>query len=162
MHNLRAQFYVWFYGQHPVVANLLTGLSSVALLALLVRAWKGKWEPGSAQFGLKFSLLVTISLLVSPHLNLHDLSCLLLPGLLIGQISVQDVGTASSVRWLRPATWLFGFPLMLASLGVSGWVPMHLSVWGMVGIVCLLIQTLKQSSGALRWEAAPDAVSRES
>ena len=162
MHNLRAQFYVWLYGQHPFMANLLTGLSSVALLTLLVRAWKGEWGPGSAQFGLKFSLLVTSSLLVSPHLNLHDLSCLLLPGLLIGQISDQEVGTASSVRRLRRAMWLVGFPFMLASLVVSGWVPIHLSVWGMVGIVFLLIQTLKQSGGALKWETTPDAASCES
>lgn len=161
MHNLRAQFYVWLYSQHLVVANLLTGLSSVALLFVLVRAWKGEWKPGSAEFGLKFSLLVTISLLVSPHLNLHDLSCLLLPGLLIGQISDQEIGTSSSVRRLRRATWLVGFPLMLASLVVSGWVPIHLSVWGMVGIVFLLIQTLKQSGGALKWETAPDAGFRQ-
>jgi Glycosyltransferase family 87 len=162
MHNLRAQFYVWLYGQHPVLANLLTGLASVALLALLVRAWRGEWEPGTAHFGLKFSLLVTISILVSPHLNLHDLSCLLLPGILIGQISDQDVATASSVRRLRRATWLFGFPLVLASLSVSGWLSIHLSVCGMVGIVFLLIQTLKQSGGGLKWETVPEVLSRES
>jgi hypothetical protein len=157
MHNLRAQFYVWFYSQNPSLANLLTGLSSVVLLAVLARAWKGEWKPGTAQFGLKFSLLVTISLLVSPHLNLHDLSCLLLPGLLIGQISDQNVDTRSTVRWLRRATWLFGFPLMLASLVVSGWLPIYLSVWGMVGVVFLLSHTLSQCGEALRWETEPAA-----
>jgi Glycosyltransferase family 87 len=162
MHNLRAQFYVWLYAQYPFVANVLTGLSSVVLLVLLVRAWNGDWKPGSAEFGLKFSLLVTISLLVSPHLNLHDLTCLLLPGLLIGQISDQDVETSSSVRWLRWAAWLVGFPLILGSLVVSTWVPIHLSVWGIIGMVFLLIQTLKQSRGVLRWETATDVASCES
>lgn len=162
MHNVRAQFYIWFYGQHPFLANLLTGLASVALLALLVRFWKGEWRPGSARFGLKFSLLVTISLLVSPHLNLHDLSCLLLPGLLIGQISDQDVGTSSSVRRLRWAAWLVGFPVMLGWLIVSTWVPIHLSVWGMIGMVYLLLQMLNRSGESLRWKTTPDAGFRQS
>ena len=161
MHNLRAQFYVWFYQDHPGVANVLTGLASVVLLALLLRSWKGEWDPGSARFGLKFSLLVTVSLLVSPHLNLHDLSCLLLPGLLIGQISDQDAGTGSAFRRLRWGTWLVGYPLMLASLVVSGWVPIHLSVWGMIVIVLLLIQTLKQDCGAPKWKAESAAITRE-
>jgi hypothetical protein len=155
MHNLRAQFYIWFYSQHPVVANLLTGLSSVALLALLVRVWKAEWEPESARFGMKFSALVTISLLVSPHLNLHDLSCLLLPALLIGQIS--DQGASSSVRRLQRATWLVGFPLILASLVVSTWVPIQLSVWGMMGMVFLLFRALNETGESLNWKPTPTA-----
>jgi hypothetical protein len=155
MHNLRAQFYIWFYSQHPVVANLLTGLSSVALLALLVRVWKAEWEPESARFGMKFSALVTISLLVSPHLNLHDLSCLLLPALLIGQIS--DQGASSSVRRLQRATWLVGFPLILASLAVSTWVPIQLSVWGMMGMVFLLFRALNETGESLNWKPTPTA-----
>jgi len=155
MHNLRAQFYIWFYSQHPVVANLLTGLSSVALLALLVRVWKAEWEPESARFGMKFSALVTISLLVSPHLNLHDLSCLLLPALLIGQIS--DQGASSSVRRLQRATWLVGFPLILASLAVSTWVPIQLSVWGMMGMIFLLFRALNETGESLNWKPTPTA-----
>jgi len=155
MHNLRAQFYIWFYSQHPVVANLLTGLSSVALLALLLRVWKAEWEPESARFGMKFSALVTISLLVSPHLNLHDLSCLLLPALLIGQIS--DQGASSSVRRLQRATWLVGFPLILASLVVSTWVPIQLSVWGMMGMVFLLFRALNETGESLNWKPTPTA-----
>jgi len=155
MHNLRAQFYIWFYSRHPVVANLLTGLSSVTLLALLVRVWKAEWEPESARFGMKFSALVTISLLVSPHLNLHDLSCLLLPALLIGQIS--DQGTSSSVRRLQRATWLVGFPLILASLVVSTWVPIQPSVWGMIVIVFLLFRALNETGESLNWKPTPTA-----
>lgn len=154
MHNLRAQFYLWLYGQHPFLANLLTGLASVALLVLLVKAWKGEWRPGSARFGLKFSLLVTISLLVSPHLNLHDLSCLVLPGLLIGQIS--DQGNLSSIRWLQRAAWLVGFPIILVSLVVSTWVPIQLSVWGIVGVVVFLIHALNHSSERLKWRTTPE------
>jgi hypothetical protein len=161
MHNLRAQFYIWWYGHHPFVANAMTALGSVTLLILLVRNWRGKWNPGSAEFGLKFSLLVTISLLVSPHLNLHDLSCLLLPGLLIAQVSEREAGSASSVRTLRRGTWVVGYPLMLASLVVSGWVPLHLSVWGMIGLVFLLVQSLKRNGGKLEWETGSIAASRQ-
>jgi len=152
MHNLRGQFYVWFHGKYPSAANALTGLCSVVLLALLVRAWKGKWEPGGARFGLKFSLLVTISLLVSPHLNLHDLTCLLLPGLLIVQISGQDLEAAAAMRRLRTAAWVVGFPMILSSLVVSDWVPIHLSVWGMIGMVLLVMRALNQHDAALQWE----------
>ena len=156
MHNVRAQFYIWLYGQYPFLANLLTGLASLALLTLLVRVWKGEWRPGSARFGLKFSLLVTISLLVSPHLNLHDLSCLLLPGLLIGQVANE--GTLSSLHRLQRVAWLVGYPFILASLVVSTWVPIQLSVWGMMGVVVLLIQALNQSSERLKWQATPERV----
>ena len=155
MHNLRAQFYVWLYPRYPVVANLLTGLASVALLALLLRAWGREWEPGTARFGLRFSLLVIVSLLVSPHLNLHDLTCLLLPGLLIAQIGNQNTRSEISARWLRLGAWLVGYPLMLVSLLVSGWLGLHLSVWGMLALVGLLIHALNQCSADLRWGIAP-------
>jgi glycosyl transferase family 87 len=155
MHNLRAQFYIWLYGHHPLLANLLTGVASVALLALLVRVWKTEWEPESARFAMKFSALVTISLLVSPHLNLHDLSCLLLPALLIGQIS--DQGASSSVRRLQRATWLVGFPLIMATLVVSTWVPIQLSVWGMMAMVFLLFRALNETGESLNWKPTPTA-----
>jgi len=48
----------------------LTVAASLAMLALLWNAWIGKWEVNEPRFGLKFSLLVTMSVLVSPHFEL--------------------------------------------------------------------------------------------
>lgn len=48
-------------------------------LALLWRAWRGEWNPGSPLFSLKLALLALASMLVSPHLYGHDL-VLLIPG----------------------------------------------------------------------------------
>lgn len=132
MHNLRGQFYALFYQTSPLLANGLTAAASLAMLALLWNAWKGKWEVNEPRFGLKFSLLVTISVLVSPHLNLHDLAVLLLPGLLVYRASDSEGWNPDSARRMRAMLLLLGFPVMLVTLAVSSQVPVQLSVWGML------------------------------
>lgn len=143
MHNLRGQFYVLFYIQNPFLANLLTVMASGALLVLLVKIWRGEWNSNSKEFDLKFSLLVTISLLVSPHLNFHDLACLLLPGLLVWRLSEERLWTASNSNLLRVSLIAIGFPVMLATLAVSDLVPIQLSVWGVMVAVFLMTRSLR-------------------
>src|SRR5262245_35594787 len=98
MHNFRGQFYALLYPHHVALANVLTIVVSLLLLVLLVRAWAGNWETERPGFDLKFALLLTTSLLVSPHLNFHDLSLLLLPGLLICRLALQQPTTAVDRR----------------------------------------------------------------
>src|SRR5262245_47510542 len=83
MHNLRGQLHMLCYHTSPLLAKVLTVIASLAMLGLLWKAWRGKWDANDSRFDLKFSLLVTISVLVSPHLNFHDVAVLLMPGLLV-------------------------------------------------------------------------------
>jgi hypothetical protein len=145
MHNLRGQFYAICYQTSPLLANGLAAAASLALLVLLWNAWKGKWEASEPRFGLKFSLLVTISVLVSPHLNFHDLAVLLLPGLMLQQ-AWRSLENTSVRRWLRVSLWTVGFPVMLTTLMIFTQVPIQLSVWGITGMSVLLLWSLKRQT----------------
>jgi hypothetical protein len=133
MHCLRAQFNAWWYETSPALALGVTVLTSVALLGLLIRAWWTDWSVHTPQFDLKFALLVMVSVLVSPHLYFHDLSVLLVPGILLCQLR-KDVGPAQQ-SWVVA---LVGYPVMLLSLIVAGWLPIQLSVWSVFAVSILL------------------------
>ena len=131
MHNFRGQFYALLYPEHIVLANFLTAAASFLLLALLAKAWGGSWEVDHPEFDLKFSLLLITTLLVSPHLNFHDLSILLLPGLLICRFALQQPASKAH-RHLLVGFFIVGFPLQVMSFGVSSFVPINLNVLGLL------------------------------
>ncbi|NWG13021.1 MAG: DUF2029 domain-containing protein [Acidobacteria bacterium] len=65
-------------------------LASLAVIALTARAWRGPLEPGSARFDLCFAQAILASILLTPYLYWHDLSLLILAGvLLLGQLSLR-------------------------------------------------------------------------
>ena len=129
MHNLRGQFYALLYPDRVVLANFVTVIASLLLLALLAKAWGGRWEVGRPEFDLKFSLMLITTLLVSPHLNFHDLSILLLPGLLICRFALQHPASTAH-RCLLVCFFIVGFPLQVISFSVSSVVPINLNVLG--------------------------------
>jgi hypothetical protein len=137
MHNFRGQFYAVLYPDHVVLANILTVIASLLLLVLLARAWSGSWETERPSFDLKFALLLTTSLLVSPHLNFHDLSLLLLPGLLICRLALQQPASASDRR-LLVSFLIIGFPLQVMSFSVSRFVPINLNVLGLLWVTLMI------------------------
>ena len=129
MHCLRGQFNAWWYETSPSVALGATVLAGIALLALLIRAWRSGWDVQSPEFDMRFSLLVMVSVLVSPHLYFHDLSVLLVPGILLFQLPADS--EPARRLWV---IFLVGYPLMLSSLVVAGWMPVQMSVWGVLGV----------------------------
>jgi glycosyl transferase family 87 len=131
MHNFRGLFYSVLYPDHVVLANLLTGSASLLLVALLIKAWRGNWDVDHPEFDLKFSLLLLTTLLVSPHLNFHDLSLLLLPGLLICRLALQQPASVP-LRRLVVSLFIVGFPLQVMSFSVSSFVPINLNVLGLL------------------------------
>jgi Glycosyltransferase family 87 len=131
MHNFRGLFYSVLYPDHVVLANLLTASASLLLFALLIRAWRGHWDVDHPEFDLKFSLLLLTTLLVSPHLNFHDLSLLLLPGLLICRLALQQPASAHHRR-LLVGLFIVGFPLQVMSFSVFSFVPINLNVLGLL------------------------------
>lgn len=79
-HTLNLNWYGLFSGvlsgrQEAILAATLA--SDGLTLALLWRAWRGEWNPGSPLFSLKLALLMLASMLVSPHLYGHDLVLLI-------------------------------------------------------------------------------------
>ena len=87
MSNLKGFFYSLFNDHHFSLVCVV--ISSLILLYLLILIWRGNWQPHLPNFDLQFALTLIITLLVSPHLNDHDLSLLILPGILIANYSLQ-------------------------------------------------------------------------
>jgi glycosyl transferase family 87 len=137
MHNFRGQFYALLYPDHVVLANFLTIIASLLLLALVAKAWGRSWEVDRPEFELKFALLLITTLLVSPHLNFHDLSILLLPGLLICRFVLQHPASTAHRR-LLVGFFIVGFPLQVMSFSVSSVVPINLNVLGLL-VVSLIV-----------------------
>ncbi len=111
-------------------------LAAVALLVVTIRAWRGPWRPGAPEFDLRFGLLVVVTPLVSPYLQLHDLAILVVPALLAAEHSmgVEDGARWAWLRVVLAGVWLACLvgpplvarvmPLPLAPLAVLllGWV----------------------------------------
>jgi len=145
MHNLRGQIYSLWYEGHPLFANILTIGASLALLAVLLRCWNGKWDPGRPEFDLRFSLLVITSLLVSPHLNFHDISLMLLPGLLIWRFAGQERHGPKENRWLVYAVFTVTFPVLVASFIMSMFLTINLHVLGLLCLAGMIAWTIVRS-----------------
>jgi Glycosyltransferase family 87 len=77
-------------------ATLLIIVLSIALLALAAYWWRG--QPGD-RFVLGFSLCLTVAIIISYHLLVHDLSLLILPILLLAELlfAREIVGRARRV-----------------------------------------------------------------
>jgi hypothetical protein len=77
-------------------AALLIIVLSVALLALVSHWWRMQ---SRHQFVLGFSLCLTITIITSYHLQVHDLSLLILPMLLVAELLVagQIAGPARRI-----------------------------------------------------------------
>ncbi len=63
--------------------TILLVLLSLLTLGLLAWVWKGAWQPAGDRFPLQFAATVWLTLLLSPHLYMHDLTLWLLPGALL-------------------------------------------------------------------------------
>jgi hypothetical protein len=76
-----------------------------------------------------FAVATAGSLLVAPHVNVHDLSLLLIPGLLLfssrqgrSLVAVAYFGAIAAI-WLAPAAWLADLVLLWLAFQRSGRVP---------------------------------------
>ncbi len=114
-------------------------LASAVLIASLLIASRGRWDPASPRFALQTTLLILVTMLTSPHLYLHDLAVLIVPGMLLRDATMPgpDNGRAPWLRHLVPLVYLG----LLASFVWSGTVDFQ------IGVVILLAAAI-----ALTWE----------
>jgi hypothetical protein len=144
MANFRGLIYLFFHtDQSPGAVLSLSILSAAALIATL-RGWKKMRRDNDDNnddnnsdkddFDLAFANSVTFALLVSYHLNPHDLSLALLPvALLLRSTSARTAGTRGPANWIT-----------LAMLAILFLPPLHL--WalrtGAYALVCLPLLAL--------------------
>ncbi len=98
-------------------AALLIIALSIALVALAAHRWRTERAQPGRQFMLGFSLCLTITIMASYHLLVHDLSLLMLPALLVAEAIVagEMVGPARRI--------------LAASLGVLFLTPLYAVLW---------------------------------
>ena len=83
----------------------LAGLAAVAWL------WRGRWDPTSVDFDLRFALTLVIGLLTSPHLNPHD-DLLLVPA---AAIAYRGLRQRADGGWIGLALALSPLVILLTN-----------------------------------------------
>ncbi len=131
MANFRGLIYLFFHTDQSSVAVI--SLSILCGVALIMTLWgwrktgRDTNNDNKDDFDLAFANTVTFALLVSYHLNPHDLSLLLLPSALLFR---RTSDRTPSVR--NPANWI-----ILGWLGILFLPPLHL--WTLRGGVYALM-----------------------
>lgn len=149
MANFRGLVYVLFLRVQSASAIAVLCILSVAALMATFSAWKYAWKSGRTAssfpptqardpFDLAFSATVIFSLLVSYHLNPHDLTLLLLPLSLTLHYLIaekQPAMRSSSSRWMTFSLLaiLFLPPLHLLALTA------HLFAYAYIAIPLVLL-----------------------
>lgn len=90
MHNWRALFRIFLGSNHSTVIDYLTITTTVLSLCVLLWAWRHHWNPHTQRFDLQFALAIIITLLISPHLNTHDLTLWILVGAIMLNYAMQN------------------------------------------------------------------------
>jgi Glycosyltransferase family 87 len=128
MANLRGLVYFFFHDDHSLGAVLTLSLLCAAALIETLRGWKlGSKKKKEDEFDLAFANTVVFALLVSYHLNPHDLSLLLLPiALLLRSVWRQTPRVSDPAHWIA-----------LSFLAILFLPPLHL--WALrAGVYALL------------------------
>ncbi len=146
MHCLRGQWFLLFSQTQPWLAVAGTVATSALFLTILLKAWKGPWDSTQPRFPLQLALLFQVALLVSPHLNFHDLSLALVPFVLIILWYQGDASSEPGGRRLRTAVLVFALPVAMLSLVTSGRIPIHLSVAGLSGLALLTFHQIQREA----------------
>ena len=113
MHTWRGFLHLLLGTNDPSEVQPWWLLGVVLALGLLLWTWRGRWNPQSQHFALQWATLVVVMLLISPHVNFHDLSLLMVPGVLLARYlaSLEQAGRLDKVLTRLPlvgylATWM--------------------------------------------------------
>lgn len=71
---IRGQMFQLFHLGWPSLVVPLTILFDAILVILLLRFWRGEWNPNSHLFDVRFAVMIIAAVLVAPHVNFHDLA----------------------------------------------------------------------------------------
>ena len=136
------------------VINTIALIGQLAALAAVAWLWRGRWEPASPSFALRFALTLVLGLLLSPHLNPHD-DLLLVPA---GAIAYGAVRDRAEGRALGLALFAAPFVVLVTnplSVNEVGGGPIRVPVVLMIAfVVALAILLGRLTPGDATAEAA--------
>jgi hypothetical protein len=142
---IRGQVYGLLLHNHPQLAMMLSLALAAGLAGVALWRWRGPWHAESAQFDLKMAMTVPIALLISPLINFHDLSFLILPIFTIFGFAVREPLSTGMRNLLLTALLLVGYvlpPIQLAFKNIYGYQPMVLGMLALVTIVVLRFKSM--------------------
>jgi hypothetical protein len=151
MQSWEAQLYLLgLEGVHSITGRIMIAVIGMGLSGLL---WKGRWQPNTRDFELRFSAQVLLALLASPHCHIYDLSLVFLPAVFVLRHLLDQADGSSSIRILLAALLLVSPVVWVLTLWVTGFVPIQISVVWMT--VCLVAIWQAANSGFTRTAATP-------
>jgi hypothetical protein len=112
MHNWRSLFRLFLGSDSPNQVITVANWTSLITLGILISHWRGHWQPTQIQFDLTYALILLATLLISPHLNTHDLTLWILVGLLI--INYLQLHHPNKLKQ----------PFMLSVIILAGFIPL--------------------------------------
>lgn len=125
MPNVRGMTYILLHSYKVPWGIVAAIVTSLVLYAICLYLWRDKFDVLDPVFDLKFSLVVTTTVLISYHLYAHDLILLAVPVILLcryvksNQITHHFVLNAFIVLLLIITVPLF--PRYLVQIGAFGW-----------------------------------------
>ncbi len=130
-------------GASGTAGAVLLVLLSLLTLGVLAWVWKGAWQPGGERFPLQMAATVWLTLLLSPHLYMHDLTLWLLPGALLAYAVPMPSKRAAATRTVL--LLLGGLSPLLAMFLFGEMVPLTVPVaCGLVGLTVALLTAISR------------------
>jgi Glycosyltransferase family 87 len=154
MWNLRGTLSLWAgLDPSPATAGLINQIALVAQIAALVAVawlWRGRWDPGTRAFALRFAMTIVVGLVFSPHLNPHD-DLLLVPA---GAIAYGAVRERAEGPWLGVALLVAPFAVL-----VLNWINVNEVGGPVIRVpVVLMLAFIAVLAALLREERVPRPV----
>ena len=125
--------------------NTISLIGQLAALAAVAWLWRGRWDPATPAFALRFALTLVLGLLLSPHLNPHD-DLLLVPA---GAMSYGAIRDRAEGRWFGLALFAAPFVVLLTnplSVNEAGGGPIRFPVVLMIAFIMALGVLLRRVS----------------
>jgi hypothetical protein len=142
---IRGQVYGMLLQNYPQLAIILSFALAVGLVGAAIYGWRGPWRADNSQFDLKMAMTVPTALLISPLINFHDLSFLILPIVAVFSFSTREPLSSGIRILLLSASLLVGYVLpsiQLAFRTIHGYQPMVLGMLAFFAIVLIQIRRM--------------------
>lgn len=149
MHSWRGLFHLWLGPSQATLAQRLTIFASLGTLLGLIWIWRGGWQPQSPHFALQLALSLIATLLISPHLNTHDLTLWLLIGFLIIN-DTQKHKPAVFKPWVINTLIIIGNLISFITILFHEFLSIKLTVVFMVGVAGMLILEMAKTKNICR------------
>ncbi len=138
--------------QTQVLALWAAGIGLV--LGLLWYGWRHNRRPDQINLALQWAMLVIAALLLSPHANSHDLSLLIVAGVL-SSLALTEAPDHDPVQALLAALTPLGFALLSLTVLINPPWRVHVVVIFLVLALMVLAVRMHTTKAALRRDCKP-------